>query len=285
MNVLSIQSHVVYGRVGNRAAVFPLERLGIDVWPLCTVQFSNHKGYGTYRGTEFSAGHIASLWRGLADLGLASSCDGILSGYLGRVETGEAVLDIVGEAKRANPRTLYFCDPVMGDSERGLYVVPGLVDFYRSRALPAATCIKPNQFEAEILSGIDFGEKDGLRRACDALHLIGPRVVIVTSAPLGDREPGAIRTLLSLGDEAWALDTPRIEFDIPPHGAGDLVSALFLGNYLMSRDPLASLERCMNAVYAVFEETRRAGTRELALLAAQEKFVDPGSLFRAERAW
>ena len=88
MNILSLQSHVAYGHVGNSAAVFALQRLGIEVWPVHTVQFSNHPGYGGFRGRAFDAGLIGDVVQGIEERGALAACDGVLSGYVGSAEIG-----------------------------------------------------------------------------------------------------------------------------------------------------------------------------------------------------
>jgi pyridoxine kinase len=153
MNLLSIQSHVVYGHVGNAAAVFPLQRLGVEVWPLHTVQFSNHTGYGDWRGQVFDAGLIRELVAGIAQRGVLGQCDGVLSGYMGGADTAEAILDAVAAVKRANPAARYCCDPVIGDVGRGVFVRDGIPEFMRAKAVPAADVVTPNQFELDYLSG------------------------------------------------------------------------------------------------------------------------------------
>src|SRR5690348_11172943 len=138
MNLLSIQSHVAYGHVGNSAAVFSLQRLGIEVWPVHTVQFSNHTGYDGWRGRAFEPDLIRDLMRGLEQRSVLGGCDGVLSGYVGSAEIGAAILDAVTRVKRANPAARYCCDPVIGDVERGVFVRPGVAEFMRERALAAA---------------------------------------------------------------------------------------------------------------------------------------------------
>ena len=153
MNILSIQSHVAYGHVGNAAATFPLQRIGVEVWPIHTVQFSNHTGYGAWTGRVFEAAMITELVRGIAERGVLGRCDGVLSGYMGSAETGAAILDAVAQVKAANPRARYCCDPVIGDIGRGIYVRPGIPEFMREHALPMADIVTPNQFELEHLVG------------------------------------------------------------------------------------------------------------------------------------
>ncbi|MDP2791957.1 MAG: pyridoxal kinase PdxY [Rectinemataceae bacterium] len=284
-SILSIQSQVVYGHVGNSAAVFPLQRMGYEVLPVNTVQFSNHPGYGRWKGMVFPGSHIAELWQGLEELGSASSCDAVLSGYLGSLETGEAILHIVADVKRTNSEALYCCDPVMGDSERGLYVRQGIPEFFAHKALREASIIKPNLYEAEVLSGLKIEGLGGARKACSILHGMGPSIVLITSYGSSALPSTTIATLLSFGEEAYLVQTPRFAFPLTPHGGGDLVSALFIGNYLETQDPVLSLERMASAVHRVFELTFESHAQELAIIAAQDAFSSRQSLFRAERIW
>src|SRR3954470_6423166 len=120
--VLSVQSRVAYGHVGNAASVFPLQRLGIEAWALDTVAFSNHTGHGKWRGSAVAAAEIATLFEGIAELGVLPQIDAVLSGYLGDAATGPVLLDIVDGVRRANPRALFCCDPVIGDIDTGSYV-------------------------------------------------------------------------------------------------------------------------------------------------------------------
>ena len=153
MNILSIQSHVAYGHVGNSAAVFPLQRIGVEVWPVHTVQFSNHPGYGAWRGRVFSAATIRLVVQGIEERGVLGECDGVISGYLGSADTGEAVVESVARVKGANPAARYCCDPVIGDVGQGVFVRRGIPEFIKERMLPIADVVTPNQFELDYLVG------------------------------------------------------------------------------------------------------------------------------------
>src|ERR671920_2606930 len=154
MNILSIQSHVAYGHVGNAAATFPLQRIGVEVWPIHTVQFSNHTGYGAWTGRVFDAPMIEERVEGIAARGVLAACDGVLSGYMGSADIGNAILSTVARVRAANPAALYCCDPVIGDVGRGVFVRPGIPEFMREQAVPSADIITPNQFELDYLSGM-----------------------------------------------------------------------------------------------------------------------------------
>ncbi|MCH6587886.1 MAG: pyridoxal kinase PdxY [Proteobacteria bacterium] len=287
MNILSIQSHVAYGHVGNSAAVFPLQRLGFEVWPLHTLQFSNHAGYEGVAGRVFPAEHLREVVEGLAARGVLGACDGVLSGYLGGAEAGAAVLDAVDRVKAANPQALYACDPVMGDgggnAGGGLYVDPALPAWFREHALARADIITPNVFELETLTGATVASlEDAVAAAAQALAL-GPSVVLVTGLRHEATAADEVELLAVTGEAAWRLCTPLLACDPQPNGAGDLLAALYLGHYLRTREPARALEAAAAATFAVLARTQAAGARELQLIAAQDEIVRPTRHFSAER--
>jgi pyridoxine kinase len=280
-SILSIQSHVVYGHVGNSAAVFPLQRLGCEVWALNTVQFSNHTGYGEWGGRAFDAAMIDDCVAGVGARGGLARCDAVLSGYMGSPEIGAAILRAVESAHGHNAQTVYCCDPVLGDIGRGIYVREGIVDFMRERALPAAETLTPNHFELDLLSGAPSTNLAGARAALNALHARGPRTILVTSLVLDDTPPDALDMLVSENGALWRLRTPKIP--IKANGAGDVIAALFLAHWLRTHSAPEAIARAASSVYGLIEATAKAGSRELELVAAQEEFVRPSRLFVAER--
>ena len=287
MNILSIQSHVTYGHVGNSVAVFALQRLGFEVWPLHSLQFSNHAGYDGFTGQVFSAEHLRDVIDGLAARGVMGECDAVLSGYLGAADAGLAVLDAVARVKAANPAALYACDPVMGDADRagggGLYVDDAWPGFFRDRALALADIVTPNVFELEVLSGATLATLDEAVAAARGLTERGPGVVLVTGLRHDTTRADEIEVLAVTAQDAWRSITPRLACDPQPNGAGDLLAALFLGHYLRVRDAAQALEAAVASNFAVLEATQIAGTRELQLIAAQDEIVTPRHRFAAER--
>jgi pyridoxine kinase len=281
LRILSIQSHVVYGHVGNSATVFPLQRMGCEVWPIDTVQFSNHAGYPDCRGRVFDAGLIDECLAGLAARGALAHCDGVLSGYVGSREIGAAILRGVGLARAANANCVYCCDPVLGDVGRGVYVRAGLVEFMRERAAPAATILTPNHFELGLLVGLPAASLGGAREALAVLHARGPAAVLVTSLRLDDTPANALDMLVSENGGLWRLRTPKAPIKV--NGAGDLIAALFLGHWLRARNAAEAIALAASSVYGVIAATARAGSPELAIVAAQEEFVRPSRQFIAER--
>jgi pyridoxine kinase len=276
--ILSIQSAVVYGHVGNSVAVFPLQRLGHEVWPVDTVQFSNHTGYGAWRGRAWDAAAIADVIGGIGDRGAWANCEAVLSGYLGEVALGEVVLAAATAAKAANPAALYCCDPVIGDDHTGVFVKPGIAEFFRDRAIPAADILTPNRFELALLVEREIAGVDDALAAAAALRRRGPRLVLVTSL-VGD---GAEIAILAAGnDGAFLVGTPRLP--ILADGAGDLTAALFLGYFLKTGDAGAALGETASAVYAVIEATTRSGQPELQIVAAQDAIVSPPRRFIARK--
>ncbi|MCE1207483.1 MAG: pyridoxal kinase PdxY [Spirochaetia bacterium] len=285
MAILSIQSHVVFGHVGNRAAVFPLERMGLEVLPLNTVQFSSHTGYEGWTGMSFPAQHLRDILEGLRKSGVLASCEAVLSGYLGDPENADAVVGIVKELQKQVPGCLYCCDPVLGDDEHGIYVKPEVLQFLQREVLAQASILKPNRFEAELLSGVAITTEQDIKEACQILHEKGPGIIVVSSLENSRDKKESISMVLSCGGAGYRITTPRLYFNKHPHGAGDLASALFLGQYLKSKNPLAAFERMANVVFAVFQATHQAGSRELRLVEAQGAFAAPPELFRAEQIW
>ena len=276
--VLSVQSWVACGNVGNTAALFPLQRLGCETWSLNTVAFSNHTGYERWRGDTVPAREIATLFEGIAELGVLPRCDAVLSGYLGEAETGPVLLDIVSRVKEANPRALFCCDPVMGDVGLGYYVRSGIPEFFRDRALALADVVTPNRFELEWLSGEPVRS---LAEACDAVAALrqrGPAIVLATSLEtVADR----IAAVAAGPEGVWAVETPRLPIEAT--GCGDAVAALFLGWLLKGKPVPDALANTIAAIYGVIEATMRSGGGELALVAAQDELVSPSRAVSLQR--
>ncbi len=278
MNILSIQSHVAYGHVGNASAVFPLQRLGAEVWAVNTVQFSNHTGYGAWRGQVFGADHIRDVVRGIAERGALPGCDAVLSGYMGDASIGEAILDAARQVKAANPAALWCCDPVIGDVGRGVFVRPGIPEFLRDRALPEADIATPNRFELEWLTGMAVTDLPSAKAAIAALQARGPRCVLLTSLEAG-AAPDCIGMMAAEGGRFHHLSTPLLPLSV--NGAGDAIAALFLFHRLRSGDAALALEEAASSVFGVLRRTAEAGSREILSVAAQGEFVSPSRRFRA----
>jgi pyridoxine kinase len=268
VKILSIQSSVAYGHVGNSAAVFPLQRLGHEVWPVLTVHFSNHTGYGAWRGPLLAPTDVADVIDGIDDRGVLGEADAVLSGYQGDPAVGAVILDAVARVKKLNPDAVYCCDPVMGDVGRGMFVRPGIPEFMRDTVVPQADILTPNHFELDFLSGRTTTTLEEVLAAVDVVRARGPRDVLVTSV-LHDGLAESSLDVVAVSDEgAWAVTTPLLP--ITPNGGGDVTAALYLAHLLGTGSAPEALGRTVASVFAVLEATIAAGTRELALVAAQD---------------
>lgn len=280
LTVLSIQSHVVAGHVGNDAAAFTLQRLGVEVWPIHTVQFSNHPGHGAWTGQAFAAAHIAALADGLDARGFLGRVDAVLSGYVGTAATGAAILDAVRRVKTQQPRAIYCCDPVMGDTGPGLFVKPDVPPFFSHAALPLADIVTPNLFELSLLSGSPIHDTGAAVDAARVLINRGPRIVLITSARF-DRNDH-IDTLAVTSDNAWRVRTPFVALDPMPNGMGDCIAALFLGRYLQHHDIPHALSQAVSSLFALVRGTDAAMPRDLNLIAQQDALVAPDHVFAVD---
>jgi len=280
MNILSIQSHVAYGHVGNAAAVFPMQRLGVEVWPIHTVQFSNHTGYGAWKGRVFDGPSIEELLDGIHDRGVLPTCDGILSGYMGSADIGNAILSAVRRVRGANPKAVYCCDPVIGDVGRGIFVRPGIPEFMKQQAVPAADIVTPNHFELDYLAGGESRTIPALKDAIAVVQKSGPRVVLVTSVNTKETPSDAIDLVAGEGGRFWRVRTPKLGLNV--NGAGDAIAALFFVHSLRSGSAAQALAEASASVYGLLKRTDDAKSREILLVAAQEEFVKPTQRFTVE---
>ncbi|HQR26983.1 MAG TPA: pyridoxal kinase PdxY [Nocardioides sp.] len=281
MRVLSIQSSVAYGHVGNSAAVFPLQRLGHEVWPVLTVHFSNHTGYGAWRGPLLPAADVAAVILGIEERGVLGSCDAVLSGYLGDPELAAVVVDAVARVRAANPAATYTCDPVMGNAASGCFVRPEIPDLMRGLVVPAADVVTPNQFELGYLTGTDPETLEQVLGAVDRLRRTGPSVVLVTSVTHPGLPADALEMVAVDGQGAWAVRTPRLP--ITANGSGDLTAALFTAHLAATGRSDEALARTASSVYGVLLATWRSGERELRLVAAQDVIAAPSCEYPVRR--
>lgn len=276
MQILSIQSHVAFGYVGNSAAVFPIQRLGHEVWPVLTVNFSNHTGYGAWRGPVVDADQVAGVIEGISERDALSTVSAVLSGYQGDPAVGAVVLDSVRRVKALNPRALYCCDPVMGDVGRGMFVREGIPEFMRDEVVPTADVITPNHFELNFLAGVESTNTvEEVLAAVDAVRESGPSNVLVTSVITED--PTHL-DLIAVSDEgAWSVTTPLLP--ISPNGGGDVTAAVYLSHLLSTGSTPTALGRTANTLFAILDRTLRSGRRELELIASQGDIADPPTTY------
>ncbi|GAA4902163.1 pyridoxal kinase [Tessaracoccus lubricantis] len=277
--VLSIQSAVAYGHAGNSSAVFPLQRLGVDVWPVYTVNFSNHTGYGAWRGPLIPATDVWDVVQGINDRGVMGQVDALLCGYLGAPEVGHVILDSGRLIKEQNPEAIFCADPVMGDVDRGFYARPGIPEFWRDHVVSQVDIMTPNLFELEFLTGRETSSIGDVLAAAEELRAKGPRVVVVTSVVGPDDLDDVMRMVVVDDAGAWEVTTPVIDRKFT--GSGDLTTAVFLAKWLETKDSADALGQTASVVYSVLEATASADHQELRLVAAQNDLVDPRFVFTA----
>jgi pyridoxine kinase len=277
MQILSIQSHVAFGYVGNSAAVFPIQRLGHEVWPVLTVNFSNHTGYGAWRGPVVAADQVAGVIEGISERDGLSTVSAVLSGYQGDPAVGAVILDSVRRVKALNPRALYCCDPVMGDVGRGMFVREGIPEFMRDEVVPTADVITPNHFELNFLAGVESTNTvEEVLAAVDVVRGSGPSNVLVTSVITQD-DPTHL-DLIAVSDEgAWSVTTPLLP--ISPNGGGDVTAAVYLSHLLSTGSTPTALGRTANTLFAILDRTLRSGRRELELIASQDDIANPPTTY------
>jgi pyridoxine kinase len=277
VKVLSIQSSVAYGHVGNSAAVFPLQRLGHEVWPVSTVHFSNHTGYGAWRGPLLSAEDVRAVITGIEERGVLGQVDAVLSGYQGGEDIGEVILDAVARVKAANPAATYTCDPVMGNATSGCFVHPAIPVLMRERVVPQADLITPNQFELGLLTETEPKDLDSTLESADSARAMGPSSVLVTSVERPDAEPDTLEMLAVTDDGAWLVTTPRLPLKVS--GSGDVTAALFTGHYRSTGDAADALARTTSSVWDLLRTTHESGERELLLVESQQYYASPRMQF------
>lgn len=281
MRILSIQSSVAYGHVGNSAAVFPLQRLGHEVWPVSTVVFSNHTGYGAWRGPLLAPADVAEVIAGIEDRGVFGTCDVVLSGYQGGAGIADVIVDAVGRVKAANPAATYTCDPVMGNAVSGCFVDPAIPPVIRQRVVPVADVITPNQFELGFLTGTEPSTLAEILASADQARALGPSTILVTSVEQPDHPADTIEMLAVTGDGAWIVQTPRLP--MKANGSGDITAALFTAHLHSTGSPAEALGRTASSVFAVLTATLESGEQELRLVAAQDDIADPACEFAVRR--
>ncbi|KAK1929727.1 Pyridoxal kinase [Phytophthora citrophthora] len=285
--VLSIQSHVVQGYVGNKSAVFPLQLLGMDVDPINSVQFSNHTGYAKFTGRRLTGDELHELLDGMEtnDL-LRDAHTHLLTGYIGSISLLDAIVRVYERIRAAQThpeRLMYVCDPVMGDLGK-LYVPLELVDLYRSKVLPICDVLTPNQYECELLAEMELRTVKDAMRACKKLHTLGPKVVVISSFQEAS-EGETPKELVVIGSKVIASDTDgerrceqyEVRFpwiDSYYTGTGDLFAALLLAwLYRFPNDFKRALENVISTIQDVLRITLKLGGKDCDLKLIQSRHV------------
>jgi len=273
VKILSIQSAVAYGHVGNSAAVFPLQRIGVEVLPVYTVNFSNHTGYGSWRGPLISPDDVRDVIIGIEERGVFPEIDVVLSGYQGGEGIGDVIIDAVARVKAANPSAVYACDPVMGNAKSGCFVAPAIPQLLRERVVPVADIITPNQFELGYLTGTEPDTLESTLESADAARELGPSTVLVTSVERPDREPETIEMLVVDDAGAWIAQTPLLP--MKANGSGDVTAALFTAHHRRLGDAAQALAHTVSSVFDLLRTTHESGSRELQLVESQAFYAHP----------
>lgn len=286
MRFLSIQSGVAYGYVGNMAVTFPLQRRGHEVFPVFTVVYSNHTGYGNWRGPILPAEQVGEIITGIEDRDVFETVDGVLTGYQGAVEIGDVIVDAVKRVKKANPKAIYTCDPVMGNAVSGCFVKPEIPVMLREQVVPIADILTPNQFELGFITGTDPKTLAETLEAADQVRASGPELVLVTSVAGDDPDDQTIGLLAVSGRGAWQVRTPRLP--IKANGSGDMAASLFTAHLLETGglaegDIPAALQNTASTIFSVLERTIESGERELRLIASQDQIADPEQRFEVTK--
>lgn len=274
MAVLSIQSTVAFGHVGNSAAAFALQRLGREVRAVHTAQLSNHTGLPARGGGPLGAAHLRAVFDGLERSAGFAGLDAALTGYIGDADSVAAAARAIDRARSARPGLVHCCDPVMGNARRGLYVPEETAEAVAKLLVPRADIATPNAFELARLAGRPAAAPAEALDACRALSERGPRTVVATSLETAAGTGALARS----PDGAWLVETPRLP--AAGNGAGDVMTALLLDRLLAGAPLARALSRAVSATWGLLEA---AGGGEIPLVAAQERLADPPREFPARR--
>ncbi|XP_024890907.1 pyridoxal kinase [Temnothorax curvispinosus] len=286
--ILSIQSHVVSGYVGNKSATFPLQLLGFEVDAINSVQLSNHTGYKVFKGQVLNDKDLEDLVDGLAQNDLDNYTH-LLTGYIGSASFLKRVASLVTILKTKNPNITYVCDPVMGDNGK-MYVPEALKEIYKQEVVPLADVVTPNQFELELLTDEKVTNMNELQNAIKKLHQKGPKTVAVSSTELSDKLTAVVST--AKDNTLMKVDIPKIPATFT--GSGDLFAALFLAHVYLQSDMKATMEKTINSLYSVLlntyeyskvytdTEAQRARKIELRLVQSKNSIENPEIRLLAE---
>lgn len=253
--------------------------MGVEVLPVYTVNFSNHTGYGSWRGPMISPADVQEVIAGIGDRGVFPKIDAVLSGYQGSEGIAEVIIDAVGKIKAENPKAIYTCDPVMGNAKSGCFVAETIPELLRSQVVPIADVITPNQFELSFLTGSEASTIESTIAAAQLAREMGPETVLVTSVERPDRAPDTIEMMVVNGAGAWLVTTPLLP--LKANGSGDVTAALFTAHLLQTNDPARSLSLTAQSVFELLKLTYESGERELQLVQAQNSYDITTSAFPA----
>ncbi len=280
-NILSIQSHTVFGFAGNKSATFPMQLMGMDVWALNTVQFSNHTQYGKWTGMVIPKEQIGEIVRGIDEIGELKNCDAVVSGYIGSAEQVDEIIKAFHKVKALNPNAIFLCDPVMGHPDKGCIVADGVREGLIDIAMPQADIITPNLVELRELTGLEVNNFEQAVAATQAILAKGPKKVLVKHLSKVGKDSTKFEMLMTTEQGVWHLSRPLYDFDREPVGVGDLTAGLFISNLLNGKSDLEAFEHTANAVNEVMRVTYEQGSYELQLIRARDVIINPTSSYKA----
>lgn len=272
--VLSIQSHVTYGYAGNKAATFPMQKLGVEVSPIHTVQLSNHTQYDTFKGSFFKASDIQDVIDGLRCNDILSKHDAILSGYIGDGDIAKVIADAVIDLKKINKDTIYCCDPVFGDfcdNNLGhIFATKEHPGIFLKYLLPIADIITPNLFELSTLSDTKISNYEDISKACNNLITKtgnNKQTIVITSTSF---DPSMTGVAIFEQGKLQYIESPKYNVKPKVSGSGDITAAMFLSYRLKGVSTAESLSKIIKSLDKIFKTTSDLDSDELALIQSQE---------------
>ncbi|CAB3635235.1 pyridoxine/pyridoxal/pyridoxamine kinase [Achromobacter pestifer] len=265
VDIVSIQSQVVYGYVGNNAAMPIFRRAGLRAIAVPTVILSNTPHYPTLHGGAVPLDWFEGLLRGLDERGVTKVARAVVCGYLGQPGQADLLARWLPALRAARPDLRVHIDPVMGDRNDGLYVDAGLVAQYRDLLVPLADGMTPNHFELELLVGRPLTSIDDVVAAARELIAQGPDWIVVTSAAPMAAAPGTLQLVVVTGDKASVVTHPEIAIPPSVHGTGDVFMASVTARLLTGQDLPEAVREAAAQVTATLERTRELAWEELAV--------------------
>lgn len=274
MSIISIQSQVMYGHVGNSIAVYPMQFAGFEVVAVPTVLLSNHPAYPSVYGSVMAPELVANLLRGIEERGVADAARIVVTGYIGSPEIAALAAEFVRRAKAKNPELIYLCDPVMGDTKPGFYVPAEVCAAITELLVPLADIISPNRFEFDVLTGSVGATTSELVAAARGLN---KSLVLVTGSPAGH---DCLDTFAITQDNAWRVTATRLF--TRASGTGDLLSSLFVAATLKGKSVPLALADAVSGIHAVLEVTVAADSQELDIIRHAGLLYPAAPRFMAE---